>query len=178
MHGRKHALCAGQGGPCGLFTHHMNHRKIFRTSPSFVAVGISDQRFPAEHGHRTVHPPSYRWLPERLDIYFGKDTAGMGLDHHLVLPTPRAVVVQAQSGSRTLWSVLGEAAARAGVEALARSGRVLQPEHVLDRFRSLGGFEPVAGAPLAVGRTHSHGWSPGRWSQGEREVPFNPGATP
>ena len=78
-----------------------------------------------------------------------------------VLPAPATVALAASSDAAGgLWGVLGEASGRATIEALARSGRLLQPELVLEAMRSMGGYEPVAAAPLAYGRARTHGWAP------------------
>lgn len=87
-----------------------------------------------------------------------------GLEHELVLPLPNAVAQEAARQGLPLWQALGQVAARSAVEALARSGRVLQPEALLVAFRSLTGFEPVAGAPLTLSRTQGHGWRPSIWA--------------
>ncbi len=86
-----------------------------------------------------------------------------GLDHRLVLPAPQAVAEEAAAQGHSLWFELGTAAARVAVEALARSGRVLQPELVIAQLRGLAGFEPVAQAPLAFSRQQTHGWAPQHW---------------
>jgi hypothetical protein len=86
-----------------------------------------------------------------------------GLDHRLVLPTPQAVVDAAAAQGLPLWFELGAAAARVAIEALARSGRALQPERLLAQLRGMAGFEPVPLAPLAIGPQHSHGWAPQHW---------------
>lgn len=80
----------------------------------------------------------------------------------VVLPAPVAVAMAASKDDvgDGLWRVLGEASGRAAIEALARSGRLIQPELVLEAMRSMGGYEPVADAPLAFGRGRTHGWAP------------------
>ena len=67
----------------------MNRGKIVRTSADFVAARMSDQRLSAEHGQGSVRIPSDCGLTERVDIDFGKDAAGMRLNHHMVLRVPR-----------------------------------------------------------------------------------------
>ena len=81
-----------------------------------------------------------------------------------VLPAPAAVMLHAHSTGVGLWSSLGEAAGQVVVEALARSGRLLQPEIVLATFRELTGYAPIDGAPLAFGRNRTHGWLPSLWA--------------
>ena len=81
-----------------------------------------------------------------------------------VLPAPAAVMRHAHSTGVGLWSSLGEAAGQVVVEALARSGRLLQPEVVLATFRELTGYAPLDGAPLAFGRNRTHGWLPSLWA--------------
>ena len=81
-----------------------------------------------------------------------------------VLPAPAAVMRHAHSNGVGLWSSLGEAAGQVVVEALARSGRLLQPEVVLATFRELTGYAPIDGAPLAFGRNRTHGWLPSLWA--------------
>lgn len=85
------------------------------------------------------------------------------LDHRLVLPAPRALAAQAESHGQSIWFALGRSAANMTVEALARSGRVLQPESVVTQMRGLTGFEPVAQAPLVFSRQQTHGWAPQAW---------------
>ncbi len=109
-----------------------------------------------QHGVRVTLLVELAWLRTRA-------LERAGLDHRLILPTPMALADRASGEGRSLWFVIGEAAANAGVEALAASGRVLQPEHLLARFRSLTGFEPVAGAPLQLGKGQTHGWLPQAW---------------
>jgi hypothetical protein len=86
-----------------------------------------------------------------------------GLDHRLVLPAPPAVAELAASEGRSIWFEWGVACARIVVEALARSGRVLQPERVLAQAREMSGFEPVARAPILLSRQQTHGWNPQPW---------------
>lgn len=81
-----------------------------------------------------------------------------------VTPTPLALLEHARSQQRSTWQELGAAAAAASIEALARAGRVLQPELVLEHFRGLTGYEPIAGAPIVLGRTRSHAWEAALWS--------------
>lgn len=81
----------------------------------------------------------------------------------LVLPAPPAVAAQARRLDVPLWQVLGAAALRTSVEALARSGRLLQPEIVLASARALTGFAPVDDAPLDIGPTRRDGWDPVTW---------------
>jgi hypothetical protein len=77
-----------------------------------------------------------------------------------VLPTPLALAAHAGRAGQRVWSSLGEAAGHAVVEALARSGRLLQPELVLEQLRGLTGFAPIDGAPLAWSTRRTHGWLP------------------
>jgi cytochrome c553 len=86
-----------------------------------------------------------------------------GLDHRLVLPAPTAVAELAASQGRSIWFEWGAAAARIAVEALARSGRVLQPERLMAQARGMSGFEPVAQAPIFLNRQQTHGWNPQPW---------------
>lgn len=109
-----------------------------------------------QHGVRVTLLVELAWLRTRA-------LERAGLDHRLILPTPMALADRASGEGRSIWFVIGEAAANAGVEALAASGRALQPEHLLARFRSLTGFEPVAGAPLQLGKGQTHGWLPQAW---------------
>lgn len=83
-----------------------------------------------------------------------------GLAHELVLPLPRAVGLHALQQQQSVWRSLGQAAARVAVEALARSGRVLQAETVLAQMRHLTGFEPLPGAAVAWSPHQFHGWMP------------------
>jgi mono/diheme cytochrome c family protein len=83
--------------------------------------------------------------------------------HLQVLPAPLAVAAHAENAGQSVWTSLGEAAGRAVVEALARSGRRLQPEIALATMRELSGYAPLEGAPLAWSRTHTHGWLPAVW---------------
>jgi hypothetical protein len=76
-----------------------------------------------------------------------------------IVPVPRAVALASLRGDG-LWPTLGYAAGRTVVEALARSGRRLQPEILLDRLRGLGGHAPIEGAPLTFGPRRTHGWLP------------------
>lgn len=85
------------------------------------------------------------------------------LDHRLVLPAPRALAQQAEAQGQSIWFALGSSAARIAVEALARSGRTLQPESLIAQMRSLTGFEPVDQAPLVFSRQQTHGWAPEAW---------------
>ncbi|MCA0243581.1 MAG: hypothetical protein LCI02_22310 [Proteobacteria bacterium] len=89
-----------------------------------------------------------------------------GLSHELVLPVPPALAGEAARQGVSMWQLLGQAAARSLIEALARSGRAPQPEALLAQFRGLTGFEPVAGAALSIGRTQGHGWRPTVWPSG------------
>ncbi|QIL71765.1 hypothetical protein G7048_16205 [Diaphorobacter sp. HDW4B] len=82
------------------------------------------------------------------------------LDHRLILFVPLAVADHAERQGQSLWFVLGQAAARTAVEALARSGRNVVPESLLAQARSLTGYAPLPGAPLAFSRSQAHGWQP------------------
>lgn len=86
-----------------------------------------------------------------------------GLDHRLVLPAPQPVAEAAAARGQPLWFELGAAAARVAVEALARSGRVLQPERLLAALRGMAGFEPVPLAPLVLSAQQTHGWGAQLW---------------
>lgn len=94
----------------------------------------------------------------------GRVLRSPGLAHTLVLPVPKSVAEHASQAHRSLWYVLGQAAARTSIEAIARSGRNLQPEEVLKQMREMLGFEPIAGAPLGFKRGQPHGWAPERYS--------------
>jgi hypothetical protein len=100
-----------------------------------------------------------------------------GLDHRLVLPAPQAVAEQAEAHGRSIWFELGAAAARVAVEALARSGRVLQPERVIAQLRGLAGFEPVARAPLAFSPQQTHGWAAQHWRASPAPTVYAQGAS-
>ncbi|MPM55848.1 hypothetical protein SDC9_102645 [bioreactor metagenome] len=82
------------------------------------------------------------------------------LEHQLVLSVPLAVADQAEQQGQSLWFVLGQASARTLVEALARSGPSVVPESLLVQMRTLTGFAPLPGAPLAYSRSSAHGWRP------------------
>lgn len=82
------------------------------------------------------------------------------LDHRLILLVPLAIADHAERQGQSLWFVLGQAAARTAVEVLARSGRNVVPESLLAQARSLTGYAPLPGAPLAFSRSLAHGWQP------------------
>jgi hypothetical protein len=79
-------------------------------------------------------------------------------EQYQVLPMPVAVAEHAQSQGQNLWVSLGEVAGLAVIEALARSGRALQPELVLAHMRKLTGYAPLANAPLVWSNTQAHGF--------------------
>lgn len=84
--------------------------------------------------------------------------------HWQVLPAPTAVAAHSALAGQSVWTSLGEAAGRAVVEALARSGRRLQPEIALASLRELAGFAPLEGAVLTWSRSSAHGWRPVLWT--------------
>lgn len=79
-----------------------------------------------------------------------------------ILPTPVAALQAAQLERQSHWFMLGAAAGQAVIEALARSGRLLQPELLLEKMQSLTGYAPLANAPLQWSRTQAHGWQASR----------------
>lgn len=84
--------------------------------------------------------------------------------HLQVLPAPAAVAAHAGVAGQSVWTSLGEAAGRAVVEALSRSGRRLQPEIALASLRGLAGYAPLEGTALAWSRNSAHGWRPVLWT--------------
>ncbi|MBF5003068.1 type 1 periplasmic-binding domain-containing protein [Diaphorobacter caeni] len=109
-----------------------------------------------------------RWRNAGVDLRQLIELSGMRarplddprLDHRLVLFVPLAVADFAQQQAQSLWFVLGQTAARTTVEALARSGRNVVPESLLAQTRTLTGYAPLPGAPLAFSRSSAHGWLP------------------
>ena len=95
----------------------------------------------------------------------GPATHGLKSATHLqVLPAPAAVAAHAGVAGQSVWTSLGEAAGRAVVEALSRSGRRLQPEIALDSLRGLTGYAPLEDAALTWSRSSAHGWRPALWT--------------
>ncbi len=90
--------------------------------------------------------------------------AQVGIDpqaHWQIMPAPLSVASHAARSGQTLWTSFGEAAALCVVEALARSGRLLQPEIVLATMRNLTGFAPLQDAAVLWSRARPHGWPAG-----------------
>jgi hypothetical protein len=81
-----------------------------------------------------------------------------------VLPMPLALAAHANQLDQSIWRSLGEAAGLSVIEALARSGRRLQPEIVLAAMRGLTGFSPLVDAPLVWSGSRNHGWKPALWT--------------
>lgn len=109
-----------------------------------------------------------RWRDEGITLQQLIELSGMRakplqqpeLDHRLILLVPLAIADHAERQGQSLWFVLGQAAARTAVEVLARSGRNVVPESLLAQARSLTGYAPLPGAPLAFSRSLAHGWQP------------------
>lgn len=92
--------------------------------------------------------------------------AGSGRAAELSTLPGQAALPLPDGRAAELWPALGRLSAQLAVEALARAGRSVQPEHLARVLNALPAFEPVAGVRLELSRQRRHAlpvlnhWSP------------------